>query len=528
MVRCLVAIEGEDEGVTPELSDYDAIVVGSGAGGLSAALGIAQRSHSVLLLEAEPFLGGCLCPLQLDGYHFDVGVHYLGELGEGQRFWNCLHELGLTDKVEFIELNPDSIDRYVFPDFELRLCKGKDRLKEQLIQIFPKERVGIDKFFRIFDRVANANESFLDVELRPIQQLVWMLRNPIMLKYGRAPYQALLNTVSSDIRLQTALSALWFDYMLPPRRASVAYGIGAWHHYLSGGYYPRGGSRALRDAFIAALNEHGAAAKVSCRVSAIERRGDHFLVTGSQGAQWTSKVVVSDADPSITLGKLVSQGLVPKRVAKKAARLRPSGSVFGVFIGTDLDLPSLGMTTENLVHYGAYNVNEIFKDMMDPESPDLRKCILINSPSVRCLEGGLTPKARHSVQILAAANYSAFERWERVPLEKRGVEYNDFVKALGEQLISIAERYIPGLSQHMKLVHYMTPLSLENRVNLIRGGIYGPELTPAQVGPGRFHDGTCGVAGLFLAGAGTMGGGVRYCITSGLKAARKATAFLQP
>ena len=89
MVRCLVAIEGEDEGVTPEVSDYDAIVVGSGAGGLSAALWIARRNRSVLLLEAEPWLGGCLCPLQVDGYQFDIGVHYLGALGEGQSFWKC-------------------------------------------------------------------------------------------------------------------------------------------------------------------------------------------------------------------------------------------------------------------------------------------------------------------------------------------------------------------------------------------------------------------------------------------------------
>ena len=508
------------------MSDYDAIVVGSGAGGLSAALGIARRSHSVLLLEAEPLLGGCLCPLQLDGYHFDVGVHYLGELGEGQRFWNCLHELGLTDKVEFIELNPDAIDRYVFPDFELCLCKGKHRFKEKLIQLFPKEREGIDKFFRIFDRVASANESFLDVEPRLIQQLGWILRNPIMLKYGRVPYQVLLDAVSSDIRLQTALSALWFDYMLPPQRASAAYGIGTWHHYLSGSYYPWGGSGALRDAFITALQEHGAALEISSRVTSIDRRGDQFLVTGSEGAQWTSKVVVSDVDPTITLGKLVSQGLVPPRVAKKAARLRPSGSVFGVYVGTDLDLPSLGITTGNLVHYGAYNVNEIFREMMDPEAPDPTMGMLINSPSVRC--SNLAPTARHSLQILTVANYAAFERWARVPLEKRGVEYNDFVKALGEQVISTAERYIPGLSQHIELVHYITPLSLENRVNLVRGGIYGPELTPAQMGPGRFHDGTCGVAGLFLAGAGAMGGSVRYCVTSGLKAAHKATAFLQP
>jgi len=508
------------------MADYDAIVVGSGAGGLAAGLKIAQHGHSVLLLEAAPVLGGCLSPLQVGEYYFDMGVHYLGELGDGGRFWTCLHELGLTERVEFVELNPDAIDRYIFPDFELCLCKGKERFREQLVELFPSERRGIDKYFEVYEQVVRANESFMDVEVRPMQLLGWMLRNPIMLKYGRVPYQVLLDAVSPDIRLQTALAAPWFDYMLPPQRASITYGVGTWHHYLSGGYYPRGGSGALRDAFVKALEEHGAELQTSSRVEVIDRRGSEFVVTCAGGEQWTSKVVVSDADPTVTLGQLVNPRLIPARVLKKVAQLRPSASVFGVLIGTDLNLPSLGVTNGNLVHYGAYNVNEIFSDMMDSESPDMTRGIFVNSPSIH--DGSLAPTGQHSLQILVGANYAAFERWAHLPTEKRGSDYEDFVAALGKQLISNAERYIPGLSKHLQLVEYITPLTFEKRINLVRGGIYGPELTPEQMGPGRFHDGTCGVAGLFLAGAGTIGGSVRYCVTSGLKAGRKATAFLQP
>jgi phytoene dehydrogenase-like protein len=102
------------------------------------------------------------------------------------------------------------------------------------------------------------------------------------------------------------------------------------------------------------------------------------------------------------------------------------------------------------------------------------------------------------------------------------------VKALGDELISTAERHVPGLSQHLQFVERITPLSLERHVNLVRGGIYGPELTPDQLGPGRFSDCTCGVEGLLLAGAGTKGGSVRYSLTSGIHAGRKAVAFMNP
>lgn len=509
------------------MPDYDAIIVGSGAGGLAAGLKVAQTGHSVLVLEAGPALGGCLSPLQKAGYSFDLGVHYLGELAEGDRTWAAFEEIGIVDRVKLVELDPDAIDRYVFPDFEVCLCKGKERFKEQLIQLFPKEEGGIHKYFKLYDQVTRASESFIDLEVRPWKLLGWILRNPVMLRYSRVPYQALLDAVTSDIRLQTVLAACWFDYMLPPETASVAYGVGTWHHYLSGGYYPRGGSAGLRDAFVEALQEHGVKLRNSTRVTSIDRRNGELVVHSANGGQWTSKVVVSDVDPVVTLGALVNPELVPSRIASKVARLRPSASVFGLLVGTDLDLPSLGMTNGNLIHYGCYDVNKIFLETTASEAPKMSNCIFVNSPSVRDPDGGLAPAGQHSLELLVGASYAAFERWAQFSPRERGPEYEAFVKELGDELVSSVERYFPQLSQHLQFVEVITPLTFERRINLVRGGVYGPELTPDQMGPGRFPDGTCGVEGLFLAGAGTKGSSVRYCVTSGIQAGRKALSFLR-
>ena len=118
------------------MTDYDAIVVGSGAGGLSAALRLAQQKVSVLVLEAMPAFGGYINPFVRNGYRFDTGVHYLGKLGHGGTFRLLLELLELDDQLDFVELDPDGFDRYVFPDFELRLCKGKQRYHERLQAAF--------------------------------------------------------------------------------------------------------------------------------------------------------------------------------------------------------------------------------------------------------------------------------------------------------------------------------------------------------------------------------------------------------
>lgn len=102
-------------------TEYDAIVIGSGIGGLAAATRLAQKDRKVLLLEASSDFGGYIRPVVYGEYTFDLGLHYLGKLGENEIFSNLLKQMGLED-LQFIELDPNGFDKYVFPDYEFSFC----------------------------------------------------------------------------------------------------------------------------------------------------------------------------------------------------------------------------------------------------------------------------------------------------------------------------------------------------------------------------------------------------------------------
>jgi all-trans-retinol 13,14-reductase len=508
------------------MTDYQAIVIGSGAGGLSAALTLSRSGSTVLLLEAMPSFGGYLNPFRRKQYTFDTGLHYLGELGKGERFRSLLDTLGISDALGFVELDPDGFDRYLFPDYEFRLCKGKERFRERLLRDFPREERGIHRFFEIFEKILKAMDAASSLEGGFLGMLWFLLKHPSMMKYARIPYQRLLDEVTSDRRLQAVLSAHCGDYGLPPARASIIVALGVLNHYLDGAYYPKGGSGAFRDAFVGSLQSNGAEMKARSRVVRIKKRGNEFQVETEAGETYTARVVISNADPVLTLGTLIDPQIVPAKIRKKVQLLRPSIGAFYAFIGTDLDLPALGISSANIHHYERFDTNKIHETVSTSTLQEKISGYFITSPSVKDPDGGHAPLDRHTLEIVTSVNYHVFEKWSDSPSMKRGDEYEALKEKMGKDLVRAAERYIPNLSGHLDFAEYATPLTNEYWVNAVEGGCYGPEQTPDQVGPGRFSSFTAGIEGLFLVGAGTIGGGIMPCVLSGVIAGGKAAGLL--
>lgn len=237
-------------------AEYDTIVIGSGIGGLSAATRLAQNDQKVLVIEANSDFGGYIHPVNFGEYSFDIGLHYLGKLGQGELFREILDKLGL-ENLEFVELNPDSIDQYVFPDFTFNFCKGKDQLTKRLIDNFPDERRGIQHFIDLVVKIDLASAPNELAKGGIVSWVRYLFKHPFMIKYSKITYRTFLDKIFGDHRLKSVLSAPLFDVAAGPGQVSAATAMSIWGYYLSGAYYPRGGSRALCNAFVNGLRSRG-------------------------------------------------------------------------------------------------------------------------------------------------------------------------------------------------------------------------------------------------------------------------------
>ncbi|HNG22206.1 MAG TPA: NAD(P)-binding protein, partial [Candidatus Obscuribacter sp.] len=132
--------------------DYDAIIIGSGMGGLATASLLTQlKGFKVLVLEKHFKVGGFTHTFSRHGYKFDVGVHYVGEMQPGSRS-RQLFDLVSGGAVDWAPL-PDIYDKFVYPDFTVCASSNRAVYINELVNRFPHERSAIHKYFKDIDAV---------------------------------------------------------------------------------------------------------------------------------------------------------------------------------------------------------------------------------------------------------------------------------------------------------------------------------------------------------------------------------------
>ncbi|MDE0938187.1 MAG: NAD(P)/FAD-dependent oxidoreductase [Mariniblastus sp.] len=506
------------------MSQYDVIVIGSGIGGLSAALTAARVGKSVLVLEAERQFGGFINPFARKKFCFDTGIHYVGEMGKGRSLHQQFEKLGLLDDLKFRELNPNGFDRYVFPDYEIRLGNSLDDFHNQLAKDFPSERTALRKFFKRFKEI---DRSLRDLQKRNSfwSALGLLPKIPQLLRYKGYTYKRLLDQFFVDPRLKAALSGPGGDIGLPPSRASALVMIGLISHFSRGAYYPIGGSKKVRDTYVEHLKKNGATLKRNSPVATIAiDQGKASGVQTVSGERYKAAVVISNASALHTLRDMVGYSNLKKRPVSKIKSNQYSIGSVCVFVGTSQQPNEYGLDDANLWHYPSYDIDSLYQPVLEGRLME-EMPFFLTVPTLKDPHANHAPPGKHTVELITFAPWKAFQRWSGQPVLKRDVDYMQLKNEVGRRLLSAAEKYIPGLEANAEVIEISSPLTNSSFANTPDGCIYGLDHTPNQIGSGRWGT-QSPIPGLLFCGADSMGGGIAPCVTSGTAAGNLALKLL--
>lgn len=500
----------------PERSgDFDAVVIGSGMGGLTAAALLARvEGRRVLVLERHWRAGGFTHTFtRPGGYRWDVGVHYVGaEVVRPGRARDAFR-VATGGEVAWTRM-PEPFERLVFPGFEHAIHGGgAGRFEADLAGVFPSEARGIRAYLGDVRRAASAMSALAmrGVAPRPVAAAARALLRG-RLRLARRTTGEVIAARARDPRLRAVLGARWGDHGLPPSRSAFLSHAMITAHYLDGGYYPVGTAARIEEAAQRVIAAAGGAVRVGAEVERIlVERGRAVGVRLAGGEELRSGVVVSDAGARATFLRLLPAEVpIPFRDALRG--VEPGMAHASLYVGLSASPERLGVRGENYWIHGALDQDELWARRGGVVRGDV-PFVYLSFPSMK------DPAARvHTAELVTAVDAADFAPWAGSGWKRRGADYEAVKERIAEAMLDRVERRLPGFRALVAYRELSTPLSTEKFTGHPGGEIYGIPFTPARLDMGFLQPRTP-VAGLFLTGADALYLGVTGTLMSGLMTA---------
>jgi all-trans-retinol 13,14-reductase len=494
---------------------YDAVVIGAGLGGLSAAAAFARQGFKVLVLEQHSVPGGYASAFKRPGgFTFDVSLHST-TVGLRNGIANLISGFPEIEDVVFAPHRP--LYRAVYPDYDIRV---PDRDMASYIALlkknFPDDGAAIDGIFAdmkgFTDDVQRLSGAGGQANMADFPKAY-----PFLFKNFNRTWGAMLDERVQNPKLKAVISGLWGYFGLPPSKLSAFYYAMPLVGYLeNGGFYPAGTSQRISDAFVGLIKKNGGEVKLNTRVERVLTL-DHAAtgVRTADGAEYKARAVVSNANAVDTLTRMMDEREFLKDTLARMDKYSISFSTLLIWMGLKTDLVrKVGIKDSEIFFTPGYDVEAAYEEALAgglPDNPGFGLTLYDN------VCPGCSPKGKNTVNIITMQGYDHWKKYETDYFYGNKDAYNKEKMRLADILIGQAEKkFLPGLRQAIEVLEVATPLTNLRYTSNPRGAIYGWDQTVDNSGQRRFPQKTP-IKNLYLAGAWTFPGhGYGACIPSGL------------
>ena len=495
-------------------SDYPAVVIGAGLGGLVCGAYLAKQGVPVTVVEQHSIPGGYATSFERAGgkFNFEVSLHgtSINDNGAGR----ILNDIGILDKLELAAL--PEVYRLKTPGLDITVPqKDPEAYIRLLAEHFPEEAEGIRGFIEEMIAIADEvntlsrNKGRFIKLLFPFQyRKMWNVRNKTLAD--------LMGDYIKNPDLQHVLGSLWGYYGLPPSKLSGFYYANATGGYLKhGSYYIKQRSQDLSDVMVEAIESQGGSVLFDTRVeNIVVNNGSVQGVALEGGRTLPARAVVSNASALATFQQMLPADAVSADYMAKLNSYKPSISSFLVWLGVNQELRDKIKAFSTHVSSGLgpdADYNACLQG--DIENASFSVCVYDN------IFDGYSSPGTSTLQLLVLSGYEPWRKFESDYKNGNKSLYNLEKQRWTKILIERAENeVIPGLSAMIEVQESATPLTNWRYTGNTSGAIYGFEQSMDNAFMNRIKNRTP-VKGLYLASAwGNPGGGYAGAFRAGQSA----------
>jgi phytoene desaturase len=471
------------------MNSTDAIVIGSGFGGLAAAVRLGARGYSVTVCEKLDAPGGRAYVHRQDGFTFDAGPTIVTAPFLLEELWELCGRR-MSDDVDLREITPYYTIR--FDDgSQFDYSGDHEAMKAQIRRFNPDDVAGYEQFLRVSaDLYRVGFDELLSVSFDSLLKMIKVLPDLMRTQF----YRSVHGLVARYIKHPKLRMVFSFHPLLVggnPFSATAVYALIAQLERRHGVHFAMGGTGSLVTGLVSLIESLGGKLRYNAQVKQILVENRRAIgVELESGERLHANVIVSNADSAATYKYLVPASARRRWTDRKLRRARYSMSLFVWYFGTDRQYPD--------VPHHMMLLGERYKALLDDifEKKKLASDFSLYLHRPTATDPSLAPDGCDAFYVLSP-----------VPHRDSGVHWPEVAESYRAAIARhLSATVLPDLDRHVVTSRLLTPLDFEQRLFSVKGAAFGLEPVLTQTAWFRPHNRSEDLDGLYLVGAGTHPG----------------------
>ena len=488
-------------------------IIGAGLGGLTFGALAARDGHTVEIFDKNSAVGGVVALLEHEGYKFEQGPLLIGDMLPGEPLYELLQTLGITLETQRADRDIIMPDYHMIKPLEY---EGPYWRRERLKKLFPEDAEGIDAYYRLYDDMLHIR--WLSMQPQTLYNRIKLALAFLKIKkFSKMNAEELTRYFFKSEKIRTLFTGIFADFCADP---SEIQGLGIVFMnfetafdkriplekngvtYYPGYCYINGGCQKLPEALADYITSHGGRVHLNTVVEKVLiENGETKGIRLADGREVAADMVVGCGAGKDFFEKTVGLEHLDDSYKRILKKFRPMEAVFMLHLGVDFD-PMQYMRSALIYCYGMYDLHAATEKLRTGVYHGGDDGYLLFVPSYHAPE--FAPEGKHCLTIYTVAPDTLKEgSWE------------DVEEKYAKQLIELAERQLPGLSEHIVTMKIMTAEDYRGYTHMDKSSFGGVVPIWNQKNPPHIT----GVKGLVFVGQQSENGGGLNAVAQGAKAA---------